>query len=181
MNKQKGLAPVLIVILIALIVGGYLLYQKQTKPVVFQPVAQPSPSPVISSAPTGAGETANWKTYTNKNLSFKYPSEWSVNGVVITSNSPKVRMVVAPKDSTLMNECMERTGEETKNGLIVKRFTRVTTGAMCSTSDSSPREIWVVPSKDVYAPGISYEYSVTEGQQAEEILDQILSTFKFTQ
>lgn len=40
---QKGFAPVLIVILIALVVGGYLLYQKQTKP---------TPSPTAQITPT---------------------------------------------------------------------------------------------------------------------------------
>lgn len=43
--KQKGLAPILIVLLIALALGGYLIYQKQPKPIS---ISQPSPSPVAS-------------------------------------------------------------------------------------------------------------------------------------
>lgn len=42
--NQKGLAPIIIVLLIALGIGGYLLYQKQ-KPVL---VSQLSPSPIAS-------------------------------------------------------------------------------------------------------------------------------------
>ena len=43
MNKQKGLVPVLIVILIAVVVGGYFIYQKQAKLVVIpQQTVQPS-------------------------------------------------------------------------------------------------------------------------------------------
>ncbi len=86
--KQKGFAPILIVLLIALAVGGYLLYQKQTRPdVVSQPVVQPSSNPVISPVASDSAETtnsdligANWKTYTNTNtkygFSVKYPESW---------------------------------------------------------------------------------------------------------
>ncbi|MDO8569964.1 MAG: PsbP-related protein [Candidatus Daviesbacteria bacterium] len=76
MNKQKGLAPLLLIILIAVViaVGGYLIYQKQNKPIV-------TPQPVASSVATSSAETANWKTYTNYQLgiSFSYPADWQVN------------------------------------------------------------------------------------------------------
>lgn len=79
MDRQKGLAPILIVILIALAVGGYLVYQKQTRPASLpQPTTQPTLSPDASSAPTGNEETANWKSYTamDNSYSFKYPDQW---------------------------------------------------------------------------------------------------------
>lgn len=44
MNKQKGLAPILIVLLIAVALGGYLIYQKQPKSFVPQ-TTETSPSP----------------------------------------------------------------------------------------------------------------------------------------
>lgn len=71
-NKQKGLAPILIVILIALVVGGYFIYQKQLKPVV-QPTT-PAVSPNKES--TNSAEIVNWRTYTDMqfNYSIKYPS-----------------------------------------------------------------------------------------------------------
>lgn len=90
MNKQKGLAPILIVLLIALGIGGYLIYQKQAKPVaVPQQTSESTPVPaptfestnsVASSSPNGAGEFANWKTYTNTKYGFivNYPSDWKV-------------------------------------------------------------------------------------------------------
>lgn len=47
--SQKGLAPILIIILIALGIGGYLIYQKQSKSaVVFQPSSNPVASPLAS-------------------------------------------------------------------------------------------------------------------------------------
>lgn len=81
--SQKGLAPILIVILIAAAVGGYFIYQKQIKPVVVpQQTAQPS-STNASPAPTGVGEIANWKTYTNTKVGFqiKYPPRYSKPGL----------------------------------------------------------------------------------------------------
>ena len=73
---QKGVAPILIVFLIAILaVGGYFVYQNKTKPV-------PQNQPVTSqSTPTPASdETANWKTYKDSEtgFSFKYPGETNV-------------------------------------------------------------------------------------------------------
>jgi len=127
-------------------------------------------------------ETANWKTYRNNDLSFRYPQEWSVSSVsdyVITSDLQKISLIITPSDSTLMNECMQEISTETKNNLTIKKFSRVITGEMCATSDPTPREIWVMKSPTVYAPGISYNYSSLEGSRAEAIFNQILSTFRF--
>jgi len=74
---------------------------------------------------------------------------------------------------------MQEMSTETKGNLFIKKFSRVTTGEMCATSDSTPREIWIMKSPSIYAPGVSYKYSSTEEPQAEAIFDQILSTFKF--
>ena len=80
--SQKGLAPILIVLLIA-VIGGYLIYQNQSAAKPYRPFPsaapeiKPSSSPAdASGAPTGAAETANWKTYTNTaiGIEFKLPS-----------------------------------------------------------------------------------------------------------
>lgn len=65
---EAGLAPILIVILITLGVGGYLLFQKQVKPVVV---------PQQTAQSTTSAETASWKTYTNTEVGFsiKYPND----------------------------------------------------------------------------------------------------------
>ena len=78
MKSQKGHA-LLIVVLIAAAIGGYFIYtnysNNRTK--VTPPTVTHS-----SPAPTGAGETANWKTYSNTSLkysvnySFKYPADY---------------------------------------------------------------------------------------------------------
>lgn len=83
MNRQKGIAPILIVIIISVAVGGYLIYSNysnnRTKTTtVPQQSIQPSPS---------ADETTNWKTYTNKYLTFEYPASWNLDSTGDTSVS----------------------------------------------------------------------------------------------
>lgn len=100
--SQKGFAPILIVLLIAAVVGGYFVYQNQTKPTL-PPIAQPTPSQIATPAPTDAGttvytevsQTANWKT-NNSNLgfSFKYPQNFW-----ITSSETRKKDLIEHGDS----------------------------------------------------------------------------------
>ncbi len=94
---QKGQILVWIIVgsIIIVVAGGFLFYtnyktsvsdrtNNRTKPVSQNPVVtsqtpQPTSSPSLSDAspaPTSAGETANWKTYTNNEYPYeiKYPS-----------------------------------------------------------------------------------------------------------
>ncbi len=88
---QKGQTPVLILVGILIIIvvagGAYFLGKSanskpSSTPVVTsqspQPALIPQSTPDASPAPTGAGETTNWKIYTNSEygFSFKYPSNW---------------------------------------------------------------------------------------------------------
>lgn len=80
---QKGFAPILIIIILAMVaLGGYLVYQKQTK----LPASSPQTAQSVSN------ETENWKTYTNTKYSyeFKYPSAWSLGET--TENSLKINL-----------------------------------------------------------------------------------------
>lgn len=84
--SQKGLAPIAIVILItALVVGGYLFYSSQTKPTLTPrsttQTTSPSSTPTVSPVPNGTGETANWKIYTEPEnvFSIKYPNNWKLS------------------------------------------------------------------------------------------------------
>lgn len=105
--NQKGLAPVLIIVLLAVAaLGGYFIYQQQIKPNLVactmdakicpdgsavsrtSPKCEFAPCPTSQSSPTPSDETANpdsiganWKTYTNKQLGFslKYPPNWKVD------------------------------------------------------------------------------------------------------
>lgn len=87
--KQKGLAPILIIIIIASVLGGYLLYTKQIKPTSLpqKQIAAPQSTPdetvnpdlkTVKSQASLIG--ANWKTYidTHYGYSLKYPKNWSL-------------------------------------------------------------------------------------------------------
>jgi len=70
-NNQKGFANVVLIgVLVILIgIGGYFVLKEKQSPVVQQ-------VPI-----TSAGEIANWKTYTNTQygFEFKYPETYSYN------------------------------------------------------------------------------------------------------
>ena len=172
-HKGKILGGILgILVFVGAVFGAYKLGQRQIQP------PQPTPTPVAATTPT-PDLTVDWKTYTNDELSFKYPSHWTIETNRIIGTDPNVVIYVVSKDSTLMNECMRMDTTEKKDGLVIKKFSRVTTGEMCSTDDPSPREIWVVPTEDDYSPGINYSYTVKDNPGAEDIFNLILSTFKF--
>lgn len=72
--KQKGVAPILIVLLIAVLgIGGYFVYQNYSTKTTPTPTPYSTPQPSSSST----DETANWKTYENSKYGFsiKYPPE----------------------------------------------------------------------------------------------------------
>ena len=193
MQKGQVLVFLLVGILILAAAGGAYIFGKSTSP---KPSANPvvtsqTPQPISSPTPdetvyTEASRSANWKTYNSIGYTFKYPANWNISGTVITSTSPKVKIVAVPKDGTLMNKCMQEQSSlqvkerpDFEEYLAIKKFTTMTTGEMCSGFNPDLKQIWVVPTKDSYGPGIIYEYSSKESDQPEKIFDQILATFKF--
>ena len=73
--KQKGFVSFLLIVLVLVgaAVAGYLYLGKN-----FSQFSLPTPKTLITPTPSSSDPTANWKTYTNKEIgiSFKYPSEW---------------------------------------------------------------------------------------------------------
>lgn len=90
--KEKGLAPIVIILLIAAAIGGYLVYSGKinlnqgevrcTKEAKICPdgssVGRTGPNCEFAACPTTPDETANWKTYTNGYFSIKYPDGWYI-------------------------------------------------------------------------------------------------------
>lgn len=74
--KQTGLAPIVIVLLLAaLAMGGYLIYNQQAKPITPLSTLTPSTNPES----TSSADITNWKTYTkDKFWTIKYPPSWNV-------------------------------------------------------------------------------------------------------
>ncbi len=109
---MKGFFQIWLIVgaLVILIAGGayYFGYdhgwEKSTNSQISQtpqPIS-PTPSPDASPAPTGAGETANWKTYTNTKAgySIKYPDDYTltVDNDLIYDGVPAVS--IAPTTPT---------------------------------------------------------------------------------
>ncbi|MCL4366322.1 hypothetical protein M1437_03790, partial [Patescibacteria group bacterium] len=78
-----GFAPILIVVLIAVIIGGYLVYSGK----INLNKSQTTNNPITQNLPstTVRDETTNWKTYENSlsKYTLKYPSEWGFRDVDI--------------------------------------------------------------------------------------------------
>lgn len=89
---NKGFVAILILILVAAAaLGGYLIYQNQSKP------PSPQPSPTSDTA-------ANWKTYTNTKYGFSFKHPNLISGVGIgwpLTGDPERIIVLAEKDSVV--------------------------------------------------------------------------------
>lgn len=178
MNRQKGLAPILIVMLIALGIGGYLIYSGKINLNKTQ-----VPSTATSPSPTNSDEIANWKTYKDNNyaFSFKYPNIWIVqvgNNFSEFGNSASFYKIGEKVDPAHMmkrgNEQMvldiseqdfNKLREQTKLAEFIvggKRALRLSNGAYILLDSASRKVIRI------------FRYPDDEGY-----MDQILSTFKF--
>lgn len=83
---QKGFAPILIVLILAALVGGYFLYSKQKPSTPLSQTVQPTSTPSSTPESTNSAETvytesdrsANWKIYTTEAYKIEYPAEWTI-------------------------------------------------------------------------------------------------------
>jgi hypothetical protein len=140
----------------------------------FAPCPTLSPTPVATADPT-----ANWQTFTDDILSFKYPPAWVKEGKTSLSSADKKIRISIWENETMYNECMEIVEKTENNGLTIKKFKGVFSGEMCSDPTSiNNREIWIT-GKSENQPGIVFYFSESQSVQAEGIFNQILSTFKF--
>ncbi len=216
---QKGFAPILIVILIAIIVGGYLIYKyvgfcgsncideskvfpadsasliKQTP----QPIATPQVASVLD-------ETANWKTYRDQQIRFElqYPSE-----MILPRSNCDTFVLPASDNERKQVENLKKSGQEIALTITGLEF------AVCEMSN--PKELSLKEFAEQHSPQFNFtEFNVSDQvglkleskaagknvgeifvispdnsiiriwyrytlNKDEEIVNQILSTFKFTQ
>jgi hypothetical protein len=146
-------------------------------------VQSPTPDPASNAAKT----MANWKTYTNSNLTFKYPSTWiikntkigSENLTSITGESINID-VVNPNSGYFLAECMKQTSTENENGFYILHLSSDNNGGQCTGNSTTGRRIMIVPTANSSSPGIYFDYNSANETKAKDIFNQILSTFKFT-
>ncbi len=190
--KQKGLAPIIIVLLIAAAIGGYLVYTgKITLP---QQTTQ-----------TSVDETANWKTYKGDNFSFQYPTDWNIksdNNVIFlekehyfdnwegTSQTLKSTIKISHKAVTSelslddwLKQLYQR-GDDNLFALVTKYAEKTKLDGKDALHVTIPGSAGMVDEGTIAIyKGNGYDISI-QGQVAfpniREVYNQILSTFKFT-
>ncbi len=127
--------------------------------------------------------TVGWKTYTNSDFTYKYPSEWKVGQgqTTVVSDIAGAGITNFKKDMPMYNECMKKDKTDIMNDLMVKYYTYdLGTEACSNQANINNKEIWVTKADgDGYQPGIIIEYNTVVYPKSVDIFDQILSTFKF--
>ena len=158
-------------------VTGYREQLKQT------PIAKPTVEPVATNS-SEVNPTANWKTFTNLDFTYKYPNEWKIgqDQTAIISDIVGAGITNFKKDMPMYNECMKKDKTDVNNGLMIKYYSYdLGTEACSNQSNINNKEIWVTKDGgDGYQPGIIFDYNIVIYPKSISIFDQILSTFKFT-
>jgi hypothetical protein len=189
--NQKGLAPILIVILIALGIGGYILYQKQ-----YQSLSQQ----VLQ-----IDEMSSWKTYTNTKFgySIKYPDKWEFiideRSIWISpypkDNDPSsyyggisISVVDNPENLSITDFNKERQrGRGIKTGLLEESDYKqikvndldglIISGSQVPQPGGGDAEIFIKKGLNIYV----LTHFIGKGKTvSDEEFNKILSTFKFT-
>ena len=193
---------ILIVIILIILLGASGTYLALN--------SKPKPAPTISKVPPTStptqisGPTASWKTYTNSNAgySFKYPNDYqimenqkkSVDGVTVST--PNTTTILSPVLSGL-NTNMQ-IGIHYENGAVnlseieVAKKLELNINGSPYTINGKGGFIFVDTPLGPYGSTIiyitannkSYTFTIesqTSYAQYKQYLDQILSTFKFTQ
>lgn len=193
--KALAYGFVIVSVGISIAIGGYLLGVNKTQP---QPIAQTSVVPTASPTPD---PTANWKTYKNKEYGFalKYPQDFTIANDALpkvnketvanqnleisnefVSENPKLTIWVNPLGFGLTppDVAYELASNENK-GIEISVRTEVS-----QTQDNlNMDDKTVIVGKTVKLGVNTYAFQFIfekNGKDYEPILNQILSTFKFT-
>lgn len=177
---QKGLAPILIVLLLALALGGYLVYQRQTKS-----------NPVASPAPTTAGETANWKTYANQKYHFQinYPNSnnWHLGAYIENNSHPEI--FIENDRGTHMGLLLPGNPDANNLNVNIIKQEPISVGTkqilfnyfITTSFPHLSAYTYLDQSNDTQSvKTIVFYLSKTDEERDLAIIKQILSTFKFT-
>jgi len=211
-----GFASPLILLAVGLIVGiaiTFAYFQFKSKPAhqnqpssIPQSTPASTPNPDASREPNGSAETANWKTYTNKEhgFSFKYPEKVYIKATN-EDNLPLVYLSTKPieipqayggalteveiRTSSLLSE---KTAEERAENLkptlktetiVEKKISIPTAGIEISGIfkeypgvESTNYRAIILQSKNEI---IEFGYITRDPAFTESLLNQILSTFQF--
>lgn len=203
--NQKGFAPILIVIILAALVGGYLLYQKQVKPVAVPQQVQVTPAPTTKNESTGSAETgnpdsirANWKIYTRPDFSLKLPEDWQISAgsskdeqFDASSNQGKLKIQIEVFKNEVYKNAIGTDLREYLNGMRAERYQKGLGDKVWQETSITVDRIKGVKIK-TSTPGFSIYIQPTNNKlitislssDTDDnliLVDQILATFKFIQ
>lgn len=173
---QKGLAPILIVILIAAAVGGYLVYSGKINLNQGKPTPAYRPPDAVTMSKSQNDDTANWKTYVGtgtdgvSKFSVKYPSGWLLEGRILypfgkNDLAYKVVLGAGGQDVSEAQEIKTFPGGSAKYYWNKNEFSAG--GYASFTAD-----------KNAYI--FEMNVPIDKASEYQKVFDQILSTFKFT-
>ncbi len=194
--KQKGFAPIIILvgILVIVAVAGGAYYFSKSQSV--KPETTSSPNPALTSqtpqpsavsqtipSPTTLSsnlDTASWKTYSYKNISFQYPNDWVVifdskvygqpNGFSLHIQNQNAAGY--QPDELLISTSDDRKDLNNNNGYILSQDRKFT---QTNTNDSFIQ--FNMSGTPIYSGCAFYN----KHELTLEVCNKILSTFKFTQ
>lgn len=204
--KKNNLVVILlsIFLFITLLISGYLFLQVQsfTKQLV-QLQVQPTPTPLSTEASAQEG-TTNWKTYSNTTykFSFKYPDTWKYNedvGIyfgdtaIIDNSHYRIALSFDNKDYLTLKNTFNTPSDNSSvvniNGkeglthsiisLVLKKDYKLPSSF---TGDVIPPDAYEskVTAYEALVPLGSKTLRIYSLIETKEIIDKILSTFKFT-
>lgn len=175
--------------------GVYLLTQSQSEstnePNQVSTSSAKQATPSATATPSAdKDETADWKTYTNPtyNLSFKYPTEWSIkeetkDSVTLKSDNPNVEFVMYKSDVVITSikpykivstEKVRILGKDTEKNLLEDD------PSVFPTASRPIRDrgvfVQIEKDKDLFVISSFYEKN---NQSMEQLFDLILKTLNF--
>lgn len=201
--SQKGLAPIVIILLIAVALVGYLIYSGKINLPQKQVNQQTAEAPKID-------EIEDWKTYTNEKYgySFQYPQELGLKLGVVglggeedkleTTRSLMLESKIEPPQGLVMfitaGQTSYKTIDEYSNNLgkskpsskepimIVSKEKTNVAGIEAIKYTKNQPGAGLVLSVDILKNGYLYQFSLNfsdNNSQNLSTFNQILSTFKF--
>lgn len=197
--KQKGFAPILIVIIIALfaVVGAYYLgslnksaVKNQAQPTIQPSITTVTEKPLTSLKPTSKpDETASWKVFSEANsLTFKYPVDY-----ILTYTPESINVQKDPARALLYISILDNPNSLSASQWFDSQPSQIREPIISTHSRSSIKVAGQTAVKLVKQDGsndflviLTHDtkgYFVYFGPSSAEtiIANQILSTFKFTQ
>ncbi len=169
----SGSALLILLIIVALGTVGYFGFKNAQK----SNISPTTPMPPTNQAPKG--DLVSWKVFSDSKYSFKYPQSWISNA--IPKNSYQVINVGENDNSIILSlsEKLPGLGLEDKTLLTKDKFNLGGMPVIKSTYQdlgSNNKEIWI-SLKENSGDFLMITYG---SEKSLQLIDQILSTFKFT-